>query len=504
MKLACVAFLLSQRPAHGFSFNFFKINSESDPDGDFSAFFNEKVDSEHLEIHSVKTSEPMDYTDEDDNVPDAFLTDENVEELMVEDALTMETCNIENPKTGKSPIYTTRKDRFLIPLIAWGPNNQLRGFREAAILAVKLNRTLCIPPFFKHHSDSTSSSKGGNDGLPAEVRIDLEGVRGLISTCETDEIQEACGARMNSIFMARDICSVHLKQRTETFRERTGVLPFIDEKCKARDDIPTYPNPLYSKNINNLPFEADRLRDLYPDDDARCAVWLFPYIQFQDFTLNIYSAWAGNTKVHQREHAELLENVVKHTPRPPFIKNIVNKFFKKFLGDKKYIAVHYRFDTNDWMNHCTGKDDNLTCERVVQVMHNVPKALAHFADYVERQVYLAGIQAVYLAVPLSEAAVRSGMRMVLQERLGKDFPMYSSEELFPYVHASGCSEYSEHDIISTAEQEVCFRSQIFLRSTPSSWSRNVYVDRLVHPEYKVNARRDDLLLNVLYKESDDL
>ena len=48
---------------------------------------------------------------------------------------------------------------------------------------------------------------------------------------------------------------------------------------------------------------------------------------------------------------------------------------------------------------------------------------------------MSGIQAVYLAVPLSEAEVRSGMRMVLQERLGPDFPMYSSEELFPYVHA---------------------------------------------------------------------
>lgn len=51
------------------------------------------------------------------------------------------------------------------------------------------------------------------------------------------------------------------------------------------------------------------------------------------------------------------------------------------------------------------------------------------------KVYVAGIQAVYLAVPLSEKEVRSGMRLVLQERLGADFPMYSSEELFPYVHA---------------------------------------------------------------------
>merc|ERR1712050_655630 len=163
-------------------------------------------------------SEPLDYADEDELADFSFPAN-NVEKQMLENSLTMETCNIQNPKSGKKPIYETRRDKFLIPLIAWGPNNQLRGFREAAILAVKLNRTLCIPPFFKHHSDSTSSSKGGNDGLPAEVRVDLEGVRGLISTCETHEIQEKCGAKIHSIFMARDMCSAHLTQRAETFRE---------------------------------------------------------------------------------------------------------------------------------------------------------------------------------------------------------------------------------------------------------------------------------------------
>lgn len=504
MKLAWIVFVVLTNQLNAFSFNFFKAQS-ADADGDFSQFFQQKVESaEKLLLDTMDTLDQIvDGDDEDTSDPTKDM-EEHVEEHMKEDDLVMEKCNIQNPSSGKRPIYETRNDRFLIPLIAWGPNNQLRGFREAAILAVKLNRTLCIPPFFKHHSDSTSAAKGGNDGLPAEVRIDLEGVRGLVSTCETEEIQSKCGAKIQTIFMARDICSGHLTQRAETFRESTGVIPFMDHNCKPRDGIPIYPKPLYSKNINNLPFDADRLRELYPDDDAKCAIWLFPYIQFQDFTLNIYSAWSGNIRANQRPHIELLENVVTHTARPPFIRNIVDKFFTKFLNGKKYIAVHYRFDTNDWMNHCDGKEDNLTCERVVEVMHDVPKALANFADYVERQVYMTGIQAVYLAVPLSEAEVRSGMRMVLQERLGPDFPMYSSEELFPYVHASGCSEYSEHDIISTTEQEVCSRSTIFLRSTPSSWSRNVYVDRLVHPEYKSHARRDDLLLNVLYQDGNTL
>ena len=62
-------------------------------------------------------------------------------------------------------------------------------------------------------SDKLKKNKGGNDGLPAEVRVDLEGVRGLISTCETHEIQEKCGAKIHSIFMARDMCSAHLTQR---------------------------------------------------------------------------------------------------------------------------------------------------------------------------------------------------------------------------------------------------------------------------------------------------
>jgi len=506
MKLSWIVLLTSRTEQFSLP-NFFGKNEEK-PETDFSHFFQAKVESaEKLMLETLKEVEKIVDGDKDSDILNdpIDLLEQNIDEKMEEDHLKMHACNVKNPPTGKKPKYQTRKDKFLIPLIAWGPNNQLRGFREAAILAVKLNRTLCIPPFFKHHSDSTSTSKGGNDGLPAEVRVDLEGVRGLISTCETHEIQEKCGAKIHSIFMARDMCSAHLTQRAETFREHTGVIPFMDHKCKPRDGIPIYPENLYSKNINNLPFEEDRLRELYPDEDSTCAVWLFPYIQFQDFTLNIYSAWSGNLRFNQKPHAELLDDVVSHTQRPPFVRSIVDKFVNKYLQGKKFLAVHYRFDSNDWMNHCDGKEDNLTCERVVEVMHDVPKALENFADYVERQVMVAGIEAVYLAVPLSEAEVRSGMKVVLQDRLGPEFPMYSSEELFPFVYASGCGEeYSEHDIISTTEQEVCFRSNIFLRSTPSSWSRNVYVDRLVHEEYKNHARRDDLLLNVLYQDENTL
>lgn len=56
------------------------------------------------------------------------------------------------------PIYkrTTlnlNTSRYLLPILANGPNNQLIGLREALVVAVRLNRTLVVPMFFKHFSD---------------------------------------------------------------------------------------------------------------------------------------------------------------------------------------------------------------------------------------------------------------------------------------------------------------------------------------------------------------
>ena len=44
-------------------------------------------------------------------------------------------------------------NKFIMPVLPYGPNNQLRGFRETIILAIKLNRTVVMPPFYKHRSD---------------------------------------------------------------------------------------------------------------------------------------------------------------------------------------------------------------------------------------------------------------------------------------------------------------------------------------------------------------
>ena len=51
-----------------------------------------------------------------------------------------------------------RKDKFLINCSPFGPNNQLRGFRDTVLMAIYLNRTIVFPPFFKHSTDPSFST----------------------------------------------------------------------------------------------------------------------------------------------------------------------------------------------------------------------------------------------------------------------------------------------------------------------------------------------------------
>ena len=64
-----------------------------------------------------------------------------------------------NFDTKIEPMIKLNPNKFLTAALAWGPNNQLRGLRETIYLAIRLNRTLVIPPFFKHRSDQNATKE---------------------------------------------------------------------------------------------------------------------------------------------------------------------------------------------------------------------------------------------------------------------------------------------------------------------------------------------------------
>ena len=132
---------------------------------------NQSNDSSKSEIEKEKIEEKLEELNLD--------VDVDVDDL---------SCNFKakESKTQIEPIYATRPNKLLLPVLNWGPNNQLRGFRESAILAIQLNRTLCIPPFFRHHS--VSSKDDLVEAIEPDYRINVEKVKHLISTCNEDDI----------------------------------------------------------------------------------------------------------------------------------------------------------------------------------------------------------------------------------------------------------------------------------------------------------------------------
>ena len=57
------------------------------------------------------------------------------------------------------PKFKLNPDQFITPVYIWGPSSQLQGLREAIGVAIRLNRTLLLPPFLTHQSDSTGPDR---------------------------------------------------------------------------------------------------------------------------------------------------------------------------------------------------------------------------------------------------------------------------------------------------------------------------------------------------------
>ena len=77
-----------------------------------------------------------------------------------------ESCKLTSPRKirEKQPKYNLNREKFLSAFVARGPNNQIYSLRETIYLAIALNRTLILPPFFKHDRGDPTSN-GSNTAI---------------------------------------------------------------------------------------------------------------------------------------------------------------------------------------------------------------------------------------------------------------------------------------------------------------------------------------------------
>ena len=99
-------------------------------------------------------------------------------------------------------LKTIRRDHYLINLSPFGPNNQLRGFRDTLLLAIYLNRTIVMPPFFKHRTDP-SSTRAGYLYQDPQQKLDGVEMAKLMPTITIEQFADRCPGGLDVAFLAR-------------------------------------------------------------------------------------------------------------------------------------------------------------------------------------------------------------------------------------------------------------------------------------------------------------
>ena len=79
-----------------------------------------------------------------------------------------------------------------------GKRGDLDGLCVLTVENFRLNRTLLLPPFLTHQTDSS----GGDNPVPVDIRLDIPKLRELLSIGFTDDLQ--C-RQSDVVFLARGI-----------------------------------------------------------------------------------------------------------------------------------------------------------------------------------------------------------------------------------------------------------------------------------------------------------
>lgn len=106
-----------------------------------------------------------------------------------------------------------------------------------------------------------------------------------------------------------------------------------------------------------IPFAETEVAKLFSGNE-KCATWLFPLFNFDfsiifpsDDILSNYFEPSAKVKFSQ-EDIDLLSNTIIATPRPAYIRGIVDSFVEEVMKSTRYVAIHWTFNDNDWNIKC--------------------------------------------------------------------------------------------------------------------------------------------------------
>jgi len=480
-------------------------------------------------------------------VAESNLEDFSVEEEKFENLEPVENCPEFSLALDESilPKLNLRNDKFLTGTYIWGPNNQLRGMRELVFMAIKMNRTLAMPPFFKHWASDESADEERSVPVAAAAKLDLNLLREFLPIVDPEEMAESCERKIDEFWAARrDFCHGDKMSRIKYHKNELGYTNIdIGETGDHRDmseyhctsnTAPIYPSweQLPEKMGILLPNSVEALEKLYKNE-GKCALFLMPYraFDFKDVMVDEdvlderqeirASIQEDKDNVYPEsltpEDQKLMGEIVLHTQRPKYIREISEKFINDVLGGMNFVSIHWRYNVGDWTRHCR-KKPSIQCDIVQRIITDVEFVAENTAKYVKTYNYEALGQmkhnrlmdgkfksdeinenerptVIYIAHPPDQRNFVDGIKKMIKE-LSPELTIYSGSDSFNWInqYLKNCAEFKEeiHDVHSMIDQQLCLQSRTFLWAVGSSWSTNILMERHLHGKIHGDAKNTDI------------
>ena len=156
-------------------------------------------------------------------------------------------------------------------------------------MALVTNRTLVLPPFYKHNRND-AGAEGKDRVAEPGMRIDADLVRRLISTSDGRKAAKLCHRSFNAVFQGgKNYCK---ESRLGSIANYTGMHEFVgaDKKmikgngkkdCTVK--VPMYPTDEDSTNEPlHYPLNRAILKQKY-NSSEQCALWVWYHFYFVNF-----------------------------------------------------------------------------------------------------------------------------------------------------------------------------------------------------------------------------
>ena len=379
----------------------------------------------------------------------------------------------------KNPLLKLDPHKFIFPLLINGPNNQMIGLRDSIFLSIALNRTLILPQFYQHKSSLA---------VETELRVDVKTLSTLISVKRPSEINKLCEKDIRALFIT-DRSLWMLKQDPPFHRlaDLSGVEKLHRGTVNTVQLLPSEDFKGLQRHEGTVPL----MRKLYTSNE-RCALYVYP---FRSVGTRECASAVREARKFMSEPGQIIDvNTIDpellysigyiNSPKPKFVKQIADDFRSGVFRNQSLIAVHWRFDREDWMLRCAKQDKPDGKQIVIDICDKIEKIQAvDIATGIEgfrkllKEKYKIDASNVYFAAPLTMQKLVDKVTQYFANTNTKLFTYSDAKRhMEQYSECYFVSEYFD-DILSSFEMDLCLHSAAFLSSDTSSWSSNIIRDR---------------------------